>query len=51
MSKHPLRQRVRQFLILLAFLLLPIILNYFSPYIIIDGASQGIICDAPSMMM
>ncbi len=38
-----LRQRVRKSIILVSFLLFPIILDYFSPYIIIDGASQGII--------
>jgi ferredoxin-type protein NapH len=38
-----LRQRIRRGLLLLSFLLFPITLNYFSPYVIIDGASQGII--------
>ncbi len=37
------RQRVRKGLIFAIFLLLPVILNYFSPYLIIDGASQGIV--------
>ena len=37
------RQRIRKGVILVSFLSLPIILNYFSPYIIIDGAMQGII--------
>jgi ferredoxin-type protein NapH len=39
----PLRQRIRKGLILSIFLLFPIIMNYFSPYVIIDGASQGIV--------
>jgi ferredoxin-type protein NapH len=38
-----LRQRIRRGLLLLSFLLFPITINYFSPYVIIDGASQGII--------
>jgi ferredoxin-type protein NapH len=37
------RQRVRKALILISFLLFPIIMNYLSPYVIIDGASQGIV--------
>lgn len=38
-----LRQRIRRGLLLLALLLFPVTLNYFSPYVIIDGASQGIV--------
>ncbi|MBE0695344.1 MAG: 4Fe-4S binding protein, partial [Anaerolineaceae bacterium] len=38
-----LRQRIRRTLLLISFLLFPITLNYFSPYVIIDGASQGIV--------
>ena len=37
------RQRVRQAMIIIALLLFPVVINYLSPYIIIDGASQGII--------
>lgn len=37
------RQRVRKALILVSFLLFPITMNYFSPYLIIESASQGII--------
>ena len=37
------RQRIRRAFILVTFLLFPLILNFFSPYIIIDGASQGVI--------
>lgn len=40
---HVLRQRVRKGLLILSFLLFPITMNYFSPYVIIDGASQGTI--------
>ncbi len=37
------RQRIRKGLILLSFLLLPVTLNFFSPALIIEGASQGIV--------
>ncbi len=39
----PTRQRVRKTILLVSFLLFPIIMNYLSPYVIIDGASQGIL--------
>lgn len=41
--RHPGRQATRKAIILGAFLLFPIVLNYFSPYVIIDGAAQGIV--------
>jgi hypothetical protein len=44
--KYPqltLRQRIRKALIIISFLLFPVIINFLSPYVIIDGASQGII--------
>lgn len=37
------RQSIRRALILCSFLLFPIIINFFSPYLIIDSASQGIV--------
>jgi ferredoxin-type protein NapH len=37
------RQRLRKTLLLVSFLLFPITMNYMSPYVIIDGASQGIV--------
>ena len=37
-----MRQRFRRGVIIFMFLLFPIIMNYLSPYVIIDGASQGI---------
>lgn len=37
------RQSVRKTLLMIAFLLFPITMNYLSPYVIIDGASQGIV--------
>lgn len=39
----PTRQRIRQALIILTFLSFPVTMNFFSPYVIIDGASQGIV--------
>lgn len=44
MSRNiPLRQRIRKALLLVSFLFFPITMNYLSPYVIMDGASQGII--------
>lgn len=37
------RQSYRQALIIISLLLFPITINYLSPYLIIDGASQGVI--------
>lgn len=42
-AKVKTRQRIRKALIIVSFLLFPITMNYLSPYVIIDGASQGII--------
>ena len=39
----PMRQRIRKALVLLAFLSFPITMNFFSPYVIIDGAMNGTI--------
>jgi polyferredoxin len=41
--QQPLRQRIRQGILLLAFLTFPLTINYFSPYLIVDGAAQGIL--------
>lgn len=41
--QQPMLQRIRKGIILTTFILFPIIMNYFSPYVIIDGASQGIV--------
>jgi ferredoxin-type protein NapH len=41
--QFPLRQRVRKALVIVTFLLFPIIMNFFSPYVIIDGAMNGIV--------
>ncbi len=44
MAQQPtLRQRIRKGLIIVSLLLFPVIMNYLSPYVIIDGASQGIV--------
>jgi ferredoxin-type protein NapH len=37
------RQRIRRAIILISFLLFPVTFKFFSPYLIIDGAAQGII--------
>ena len=39
----PVRQRVRKGLLMLSFLLFPITINFFSPYLIMDAGRQGII--------
>lgn len=36
------RQRVRSAILIVSFLLFPVTMNYFSPYVIVDGAVQGI---------
>jgi ferredoxin-type protein NapH len=41
-ASTPRRQRVRRGLLLISFLLFPISLNYFSPYLIVTGAAQGV---------
>jgi polyferredoxin len=37
------RQQTRKTVLLISFLLFPLIMNYMSPYVVIDGASQGIV--------
>jgi len=39
----PTRQRIRKALVILAFLTFPITMNFLSPYVIIDGAMNGIV--------
>ncbi len=36
------RQKVRRTLLLVSFILFPVTINYFSPYLIVDGAFRGI---------
>ncbi|MFW9995004.1 MAG: 4Fe-4S binding protein [Candidatus Odinarchaeota archaeon] len=43
MAKNETRQKIRFTVLLVTFLVLPVIFNYLSPYVILDGASQGII--------
>lgn len=43
------RQRFRRGLVLVSFLLFPVTMYYFSPYLIIEGAAQGIV--SGSMIM
>jgi polyferredoxin len=38
-----LRQRVRKALVIVAFLSFPVTMNFLSPYVIIDGAMNGIV--------
>jgi ferredoxin-type protein NapH len=42
-KQKTIRQRLRSALLLFSLLLFPITLNYFSPYLIMMGASQGVI--------
>lgn len=42
-SKITRRQSVRRALILISLLLFPVVLNYLSPYVIIDGAMNGVV--------
>lgn len=39
----PTRQRIRKALVLVAFLSFPITMNFLSPYVIIDGAMNGVV--------
>lgn len=39
----PLRQRIRKAIVILTFLSFPVTMNFLSPYLIIDGAANGII--------
>jgi polyferredoxin len=39
----PLRQRIRKALVIITFLSFPVTMNFLSPYVIIDGAMNGIV--------
>ncbi len=41
------RQRIRKALMIISLLLFPVTMNYLSPYVIIDGAAQGILNASP----
>lgn len=43
MNEMNRRQEIRRAILFLSFIMFPITYYYFSPYLIIDGASQGII--------
>ena len=43
LKQLPKRQRIRKSLVLLAFLIFPVTMNFLSPYVIIDGAMNGIL--------
>lgn len=45
----PKRQRIRRGLVLFAFLIFPITLNFFSPYLIVDGALNGILTGSAAL--
>ncbi len=42
-AQLPTRQRIRKALIITTFLAFPIIMNYLSPYVIIEGARNGVV--------
>jgi polyferredoxin len=42
-KQRSIRQRTRQALLIASFLLFPLTINYFSPYLIVDSASQGVV--------
>ena len=39
----PMRQRIRKALVIIAFLSFPVTMNFLSPYVIIDGAMNGVV--------
>jgi ferredoxin-type protein NapH len=43
MNKKAKRQRIRILILLISLLLFPVTMNYLSPYVILFGASQGIV--------
>ena len=45
----PLRQRIRKLLVIIVFLTFPITMNFLSPYLIIDGAANGILSGSALM--
>jgi len=42
-KKSEIRQHIRNAVLIISLLLFPVTLNYFSPYVILFGASQGIV--------
>ncbi len=43
LKQLPKRQRIRKGLVLFSFLIFPVTMNFLSPYVIIDGAMNGIL--------
>jgi ferredoxin-type protein NapH len=43
LKQLPTRQRIRKALVILAFLSFPVTMNFLSPYVIIDGAMNGVV--------
>ncbi len=39
----PMRQRIRKALVIIAFLTFPVTMNFLSPYVILDGAMNGVV--------
>ena len=39
----PKRQRIRKGMVILAFLSFPVTMNFLSPYVIVDGAMNGMV--------
>ena len=37
------RQKVRRTTLMISMLLMPVVINYYSPYLIIEGSMQGIV--------
>ena len=46
-----MRQKIRKALVIISLLLFPITLNFFSPYVPIDGAMNGIIAGSLLLFM
>jgi polyferredoxin len=42
-NQAPKRQRLRRVVLLLSFIVFPVTMNYFSPYLIVEGAFNGIV--------
>ncbi len=43
LKQLPTRQRIRKGIVLFSFLIFPVTMNFLSPYVIIDGAMNGIL--------
>ena len=43
LKQFPKRQRIRKGMVILAFLTFPVTMNFLSPYVIVDGAMNGVV--------